>query len=212
MKILKINQQRPDNKMLILVAEALRNEQVIVHPTETVYALAGIFLSEIVISKIISIKQRTPDKPFSIMVNSVEEMLEISGNDHAWLESYLKAIFPDAITVLLPRNRNLENPFWNQFPLLGFRYPRHNLSNLIAARIGQGIITTSANRAQLPPPTRIEELDPTISRQVSLILDGGETQFKIPSTIIEVDIQNQSVKCIREGAVPFKRIQNYFKS
>ena len=210
MKIVKIDQNYPDKQIIQLADDLLINDEIIIHPTETVYGLAGIFSSDKAIQKSINIKGRPHDQPFSIMVKSVDEILETCGACEKWLELFLQKILPGAITVLIPRKKKLQQSFWNQFQLLGFRYPKHYLSNRLLGEVNQPLITTSANFSRKQPPIKIEDISENIISAVSLVLDGGETEKKIPSTIIKIDIDKQKIILVRKGAVPWNRIEKRF--
>lgn len=210
MNIVKIDPHNIKPDLLKPAFDLLRGDEVIIHPTETVYGFACRYSSEKAIRKTLRLKQRSQDQPFSIMVNGLNTILKLSGSWESWLMDFLKKILPDAITVLLPRRRELPVNYWNQFPLLGFRYPRHLLSAMLVEGSGEPLITTSANLSGQTPPTRYEEMSPRLGKEVPLIIDGGQTSHKIPSTIIQVDVTERSLRLVREGAVPWQRIEKCF--
>ncbi len=211
MKWVKINPEHPNKEIVDLVVELLRQNQVIIHPTETVYGITGLISREEVIRKIQNIKGRASQKPFSIMVSSVEDILSISGQHSGNLRRFLEALFPDAITVLLPRARQLEPEYWNRFPLLGFRLPKHRLSNLLVETVGEPLITTSANFSGEPAPYRAEDLAPGLTARVALVLDGGETPQRVASTVVKIDPEKPDLALVREGAVDWETIQEKFR-
>ncbi len=201
MKLVKVDQMNPAAGVLQMASEFLLQEYPILHPTETVYGLAGLYNSIRAIEQINSIKARSIKQPFSVMVNSVKEMLRISGNDNYRLEKILNRIFPGEVTVLLPRNRELKPSFWNQFSHLGFRMPDHPLCNGIVRETGIPVITTSANPTGQKPAGSLADLSADFLAKIPLILDGGSTFSQIPSTIIELDNEDFSFRLIRQGAV-----------
>jgi len=209
-KIIKINVDQPEEELVKRAAGILSSDGVIVHPTETVYGLAALYSSEKALLKTVAIKGRPPAQPFSIMVNNTQQILNISGVLEVWVENFLKKLFPAAVTVLLPRLRDLPTAFWNQFPFLGFRYPRHALSNRLIETVGSPLITTSANLSGEPPVHRFEDLSPVLVEKADLILNGGETAEKIPSTIIKIRVVEKRLELIRKGAFDWKKIQNLF--
>jgi L-threonylcarbamoyladenylate synthase len=210
MKIQKINQKNPEPAVIWTAAHFLKNEKVIIHPTETIYGLAGIYLSKKALHKIIEIKSRDVKLPFSIMVNSIDQIISIIGKLPRWMEEFLQTIYPAAITVLLPRKVNLPVSYWNQFPFLGFRYPKHHLSNLMVEMVSSPIITTSANLSGTLAPARINEIPNQLLEQVSITLDGGETELRIPSTVVKIDEKNRKLRLVRQGAVNWNTIEKCF--
>jgi L-threonylcarbamoyladenylate synthase len=210
MRMIKINPDQPDHKVLHKAADTFKDGKIIIHPTETVYGIAGIYSSEQTQKKISSIKRRPPTQPFSIMVNGLDDVFQISGAFEGWVKSFLALILPDAITVLLPRKKLTGISFWDQFPLLGFRFPRHHLSNLLVAEAGEPIVSTSANLKGDPPPSAVEDIQPEILKQDDLVLDGGYNEAGVPSTIIKIDTERKKLQLVRPGAVAWRRIQNMF--
>ncbi len=210
MRIERINQNNPDQQLLLTTAELLKNGKVIIHPTETVYGLAGDFLSKSALQEIIRLKSRYVTQPFSIMVNCLEQILDLVGKLPEWIEHFLNIIFPNAITILLPRRLDLSLEYWNQFSLIGFRFPKHKISNILVSLTKKPMITTSANLSGEPPPIEISNINKKLISQVSLILDGGITKEKIPSTIIRIDEKKKKVFLVRSGAVDWKIIEKSF--
>ena len=208
MQVLKIDPIEPEIQSLQIAADLLKKNQVIIHPTETVYGLAGNYSSDRVIQKVMEIKGRKTSQSFSILVDNVTTILELSGNDDEWLEGFLTQILPDAVTVLVPRRRKLKFSFWNQFSHLGFRFPQHSISTSLVKLSGTPLITTSANLSGEKSPPSINEISREILDCVSLVLDAGETIYKIPSTIIKISDKEPDIELIREGAVAFEKIKN----
>ncbi len=209
MNVIRIDQNNPDPGIIASAVKYLLDEEVIVHPTETVYGLAGLFCSRKAIEKIIEAKSRSASQPFSIMVNDTREMLSISGQKADWLQRMLERIFPAPVTVLLPRLRKIKPDFWNQFPLLGFRYPNHPLSNRLLDGTGRPIVSTSANLSGQPAVNIPDDLPSSFLSAFPLVLDGGETPEKKPSTIIRIDVKKKTAQLIRSGAVPWALLEKH---
>lgn len=212
MNLIPIDQKKIDEQILLTTAELLQQEQVIIHPTETVYGIAGRFDSEKAIEKVRQIKGRSTDQPLSIMVASVDQMLELSGQESHWLRKILSHLFPNPLTVLLSRKKKLTTDFWNRFPLIGFRYPDHLWCQALLQKSGSPLITTSANFTGEAPAREVKQIPAALLAGVAVVLDGGETYFHIPSTIIKIDDIKKTVDLIRAGAMPWERIQKLIKN
>jgi L-threonylcarbamoyladenylate synthase len=117
---------------------------------------------------------------------------------------------PGPLTVLLPRKKNLEPGFWNQFPDIGFRYPDHPVSLELIKFVGTPLITTSANVSGEPPPCQVKELPDQLLKQIPLILDGGLTEKGQPSSIIRIKTKNKRMELIRAGCIPSSELENAF--
>lgn len=211
MSILKINPSNPEPELIKKAAEILLREKAIIHPTETVYGIAALATSEKAIHQVLEIKGRELKHPFSIMVTDIREMLDWTGLSESWLEKWLQRVFPAPLTVLLPRKKELPNPYWNQFPLLGFRLPDHVLSQRLLQAVGSPIITTSANLTGDPPANSFKELSPELLKKIPLVLDGGETLTQQPSTIIKVELETRKLELVRPGSLDVTSLSNGFE-
>lgn len=212
MNILKINPGRPEIELLQKAAGCLKNGGVIAHATETVYGLAACWDNWPAIQKVSQIKRRSPAQPYSIMVDSTEDIIELAGWDSPQLRRLLESVFPGPLTLLLPRRRRLELDYWNQFEEIGFRLPDHRLSRELVAFSGRPLITTSANLSGEAPPAGAREISREISAKVDFILDSGRCPFQIPSTVIQVNFSQREYKILRPGAFSIDRFQEIFKT
>jgi L-threonylcarbamoyladenylate synthase len=203
MNIVRIDQNKPDENIIASAAAYLNQEKVIVHPTETVYGLAGLYDSQKAIEKIVAAKSRAISQPFSIMVDSVKQMVAISGQKSEWLYRLLDKLFPAPLTVLLPRLLQIKPEFWNHFPLLGFRYPDHPLSIHLLRQTIKPIVSTSANISGKGAVTTLSELSTSFLSRFPLVLDGGKTLLKRPSTVIRIDVNKRTASLVRAGAIPW---------
>lgn len=212
MNLIPIDQKKIDERILLTVVELLQQEEIIVHPTETVYGIAGRFDSDKVIERVRQIKGRSAEQPLSIMVESVDQMLQLSGQESLWLHKLLTRLFPNPVTVLLYRQKKLTIDFWNRYPLIGFRCPAHLWSQALIQKCGCPLITTSANFTGEAAARELKQIPASLLSKVSAVLDGGKTHFRMPSTIIKIDETEKNVDLIRPGALPWERIQKMIKN
>jgi L-threonylcarbamoyladenylate synthase len=209
MNIIKISQDYPEPQILKMTSRVILNEEVIIHPTETVYGFAAQYSSMKAIKKILKIKKRKLSHPMSIMVADINQILELSGQTGSvWLMDILSNLLPSPLTILIPRKRNLNPDYWDQFQKLGFRFPDHILSQKLLDSTGIPIITTSANISGEPAVSTAQDLPNHLKDQVSIVLDGGPTQERIASTILDVDLETKQIKQVREGALSWEEIKN----
>lgn len=196
-----------DQEKFEQAAVVLRNGGVVIHPTETVYGIAAIWNDEKALQKTAKLKQRDLRKPFSILVNRVDQILEIAGGGNSRLKKLLEETFPAPLTILLPRKNELPLPFWNQFPAIGFRMSDFELCNRLVEMAAKPLITTSANLAHQHPPKTASQIDSALIKQADLFLEGGDCPLKIPSTVLRFNPETQEVGVLREGAFPAKTFE-----
>lgn len=192
------------------VFAVLANSGVIAHATDTVYGLAARWDNLQAIRKISSIKKRSLQQPYSIMAGSVEEICRLIGWESSELRTLLRKVFPGAITLLLPVQKQRLPAYWNQFDYLGFRMPDHPLCRDLLHRCGHPLITTSANRSGQSAPRSADEIDPAVLQKVDLILDSGKCPLGQASTVVKLDWEKRRLEVLREGAVSRRKLDSLF--
>ncbi len=141
------------------------------------------------------------------MVATVDDMFALSGWQDGALKNFLEKIFPAPLTVLLSRHKQLDLPFWNQFPDLGFRIPDFPVCQGLLNAARKPLITTSANQSGQPPPARPEEIDSRISSRVDCFIDSGPCPLRVPSTVVKIDWEQKVYWVIRDGAYPVEEFR-----
>jgi len=212
MNYLEINANNPEPEKLQEAVRYLKNSGVVAHGTETVYGLTAQWNDWEAIQNLSQIKHRSLKQPYSIMVDAINDIIELSGWDSPPLQRLLKLIFPGPVTLLLPRNRHFKLEYWNQFQDIGFRLPDHRLSRELVKETGIPLLTTSANLSGEPSPASAQEISEEITDSVDLVIDSGVCPFKVPSTIIRVDISKRDFEVIRSGAFSIDQFNQIFKT
>lgn len=212
MNYLKINAKNPEPQKLQEAVRYLKSSGVVAHGTETVYGLAVQWSDWEAIQILSHIKRRSLKQPYSIMVDAADDIIDLSGWDSPPLRRLLERIFPGPITLLLPRKRHFELEYWNQFQDIGFRLPDHRLSRELVREAGVPLITTSANISGEPSPASAQEISEKISNNVDLVIDSGVCPFKVPSTIISIEVSRRDFKVIRSGAFSIEQFNQIFKT
>ncbi len=165
-----------------------------VYPTETVYGLGANALDEQAIMRVFRIKKRPLSMPIFLAVSSLEMLESVAkvGRDDLEL---LELIFPGPVSVLLPRKTIVPDILTAGSPLVGIRFPDHEIALRIIEQTGP-ITSTSANRTGYPPPTSDAAVSREISETVDMVVDGGKCKYAKPSTLLDLTKR----KIIRRGA------------
>ncbi len=186
-----------ENEKICMIREAAKtiiSGGVIVYPTETVYGIGANALDEQAILRVFQIKKRPMHMPIFLAVSSLEmldRVAEISTDDR----EILKLLMPGPVSVLVRRKSVVPNVLTAGSPLVGIRFPDHEVALRIIDAAGP-ITSTSANRTGLQSPASADDISPEIADGVEMVLDGGKCKFGQPSTLL--DLTNR--KIIRPGA------------
>ena len=117
---------------------------VIVYPTETVYGIGASALDEQAILRVFQIKKRPMSMPIFLAVSSLEmldRVAELNEGDREILER----LMPGPVSVLVRRKSVVPDVLTAGSPLVGIRFPDHEVALRIIDAAGP-ITSTSANR------------------------------------------------------------------
>lgn len=185
--------------------EILKNDGVIVLPTDTLYGIIGRALSKKAVEKIYKIKGRIENKPFIVLVNSYDD-LKIFGikidKDQA---TFLEKIWPGKVSIIFPCILDKWFYLHRSTHSIAFRMisqKNKNLFNLIK-NVGP-LVAPSANPEGKKPAENINEAkkyfkkEEINSHQINVYINGGERKVKA-STLIK--FKNKNWVVLRQGEV-----------
>ena len=193
----------PTHENLRQAAEFIKRGEIVAFPTETVYGLGADGLNVAACQKIFAAKGRPSDKPLSLHVASLE-MVERVAKISARAEKLFKAFCPGALTIILPKNKIVPDFVTGGRQSVGIRFPANDTALALIKLSGCPIAAPSANISGSPPPKTAQEVFDNLRGRVEVILDGGQCQFGVSSTII--DLTTAEPKILRNGAIPAENL------
>ena len=162
----------------------LENNGVIGLPTETVYGLAGNIYSEEAISEIYRIKNRPTNNPLIVHIGDFEMLNEIAEEIPEYALYLAKKYWPGPLTLLLKKNKNVADFVTAGSDLVAIRMPDHPIALELLKSLDFPLAAPSANPSGQISPTCAEHVRNYFPTQIPLILDGGECEKGIESTIV----------------------------
>lgn len=179
--------------------------KVIAFPTNSVYGIGGDPFNLSVINRIYDIKFRDHTKGFLLLISDYEEASKIAEfSDVA--KKLANKYWPGQLTLILKRKvPNIIPPEVTAFQdTIGLRVPENEIILMILKLLKErgyfgGIIGTSANYTGEPPSISGEEVTKKILSPIDLIIDGGKSKSKLPTTI--VDCTSNVVSFLRIGQI-----------
>lgn len=193
---------QPTAENLSRAAELIRCGEIVAFPTETVYGLGADGLNVAACKKIFSAKGRPIDKPLSLHVDGIEMVKRVAKISSA-AEKLFAAFCPGALTIILPKNKIVPDFVTGGRASVGIRFPDNEIAIALIKLAGCPIAAPSANLSGSPPPKSAAEVFDNLSGRVEVILDGGQCQFGISSTIVDL---TSTPKILRHGAIPAEKI------
>ena len=197
-KLLKIYEENPSEHLIKEVVKVLKNDGLIIYPTDTVYGLGCDINSKKGLEKIARIKQIKLEKAkLSFICDSLSNLSDYVSQLNQSTFKLLKRNLPGPYTFILPGNNNLPKVFKKK-KTVGIRVPDHNICTSIIKELGSPIVSTS-----IKDEDEIVEYttDPSLifekwNKLVDIVIDGGYGS-NIPSTV--VDLTTLEPTLIREG-------------
>ncbi len=160
---------------------------LVVHPTDTLYALAARALDARAVARLSEAKGRGPNRPYSVAVSSVEE-LERWGDFSASARRFVRDALPGPYTVLVhptPAARRSLAPEVGRSPRIGLRVPAHPLALELARRAGP-LVATSANLSGRPPVASLAAARRAFGRRVRAYVSAPPAPTGVPSTLVDL--------------------------
>lgn len=199
--IIKLYEENPNPKDLKKVVEILKNDGVIIYPTDSVYAFGCNIFSSKALERIAKIKNLDPQKAhFSLIFYDLSQISNYTNPLNNEVFKLLKRNLPGPFTFILEANNNVPKMLkLNKKKTIGIRIPNNNIARQIVYELGNPIFTTSVieNDDIIEYMTDPELINEKYNEQVDLVIDGGYGTLT-PSTI--VDCTHEKVEVIREGA------------
>jgi len=169
-------------------AQALRDGQLVGMPTETVYGLAANANDAAAVAQIFVAKGRPADHPLIVHVAGVQQVPLFAAQVPDFAHRLMAAFWPGPITLILPRRPGVATASAGGQDSVGLRCPSHPVAQaLLKACLAlgvQGVSAPSANRFGRVSPTTAAHVQSELGPDL-LILDGGECDVGIESTIID---------------------------
>ena len=180
------------------IADVLRRGQVIIYPTDTLYAIGCDALNNRAVERVCQIKGINPAKQrLSMVCADISQASEFARIDN---EAYriLRSNLPGPFTFILPASTRLSKAFKGRHEA-GVRVPDNAIARAIAAALGNPVMSTSVgwNAADPEDLCQPEALGLHYEGSVDIMVDGGEGSA-IPSAMINIT-DPTSPELLREG-------------
>lgn len=202
-KLIRIDSQRPDERGLNQINDVLKNDGVIIYPTDSVYTLGSSIYSEKAFKRLCQLKGVREDKAqFSIVCSDYSHLSEFSAQVTNAEFRILKNHLPGPFTFILEANKMASKLFKHNKKTIGFRIPDFPLVTKIVKQLDQPIFSASIQiEHDSPYSTSADEILDFYDGKVDLIIDGGLCG-EFPTTI--VDLTKSPYEILRQGAGEFE--------
>jgi peptide chain release factor 2/tRNA threonylcarbamoyl adenosine modification protein (Sua5/YciO/YrdC/YwlC family) len=184
---------------IALAGKILANGGLVAFPTETVYGLGANALNEDAVKNIYKAKGRPSDNPLIVHIANKEDIIPLVKEVTPKAQALIDAFFPGPLTIILPKSDLIGKVVSGGLDTVAVRMPINEVANKVIKAAGCPIAAPSANTSGLPSPTRAKYVIDDMSGKIEAIIDGGDCEFGVESTVITLATDIPTV--LRPGAV-----------
>lgn len=188
------------------VSECLESGGLVIFPTETVYGLGAIATNKKSVDRIFIAKGRANDNPLIVHLDSKEEIEKYAIIENDIERKLISAFMPGPFTIILKKKYIIPMNVSANLDTVGIRIPANNIANKILSYHHIPVAAPSANISGKPSGTTVEDIIDEFNNKVDYIIDGGNTDIGIESTVVKV-IDNIPV-ILRPGFITKEDILN----
>ena len=222
-----MNTQLLEPRDLDRAAEIIRSGGLVGIPTETVYGLGADGLNPVAVRSIFQAKGRPQDNPLILHIADATWLERYCEDipETAW--RLAKRFWPGPLTMILKCKRRTPEDLeeLKRGPVcsathfgprvvpdvvtagldtVGMRCPAHSICRAVIKAAGRPIAAPSGNLSGRPSPTTARHMLDDMDGRVDAILDGGDCQVGVESTI--VDLTCTPPRLLRPGGVPLEEL------
>jgi L-threonylcarbamoyladenylate synthase len=203
-EVLKISRDEPEAHLLEYAARLIRRGEVVAIPTDTLYGLAADPFNLAAVERVFQVKGRTESKALPILIDSMDRASVLARELPDVFFRLAKAFWPGALTMVVAASDRLPLKVTGNSGRIALRWPKQPVACKLIEVAGIPLTGTSANLSGHAPCTSADQVARQLGDRLPLILDGGETERSIASTII--DVRGDDYRIVREGAVAEEEI------
>ena len=209
MKNIYLNIYKPNLANLIKAKKNIENNNVIGIPTETVYGLAGNAYSNKSIAKIFRLKKRPSINPLIIHFKNLRDLRNEVILNSDFISLY-RAFCPGPITFILKKRlkSKISKIATAKKKTVAVRIPKHKVVRKLLNILNVPLAAPSANISSKLSPTCANDVAEEFDNQIKLILDGGQCQNGLESTIIDL---TGKPTILRPGSITTEQIKKILK-
>ena len=184
---------------VLRAAELLRAGEVVALPTETVYGLAANALDPAAVARIYEIKGRPAHNPIIVHVSDLLMARQCVNEWPEIADRFAAAFWPGPLTMVLCRSPRIPEIVAGGGPTVGVRWPSHPFIQAVIRECQFPIAAPSANPSNQLSPTNADHVRQALGTEIALIVDGGQSQVGIESTVLDVSVAPPRV--LRPGMI-----------
>jgi L-threonylcarbamoyladenylate synthase len=204
-KVLSVDQEEPGGNVTGEAAKVIKSGGIVSFPTETVYALGANAYDEEMVAKIYRIKRRERSKSLSVFLKCAEDARKVVDCISPNAQKLMERFWPGPLTLVFACTNSKLSMVLAKGDKLGVRVSPSKLVTRLLEEAGVPITATSANISGKKSCVAANRVFYFFNGRVDMILDGGKSKVFLPSTVLDVSMDEVSL--IRLGHIPLDEIR-----
>ena len=177
---------RTDTEELKVICNLIRNGEIVIFPTETVYGIGANAYDTNAVGKVFLAKGRPSDNPLIVHLANKNKISEIAEDLNEVEQKLVDNFMPGPFTLILKRKPVVPDIVTGGLDTVAVRIPDNIIAKAIIQFSGVPIAAPSANVSGRPSGTNIQDIRRELEGKVSAIVDGGDTAIGLESTVVKV--------------------------
>jgi L-threonylcarbamoyladenylate synthase len=192
-----------DSETARYIGTALRAGEIIIYPTDTLYAVGCCALDRAAVTRLRRAKGREADKPLPLIVSDRIQARDLVSKWNETADRLADAFWPGPLTMVIPAIDTLPRELLSGGSTVAIRVPDSEVARALAGSAGP-LVSTSANFAGEPPCVTIDQAL-TAFPLAGIAIDVGRLDG-LPSTIVDFTGTGGSIRVLREGRISSAQI------
>ncbi|MCL2592295.1 MAG: L-threonylcarbamoyladenylate synthase [Defluviitaleaceae bacterium] len=195
------------NEIFKEAGEIIRNGGLVAFNTETVYGLGANALSGEATNSIFLAKGRPSDNPLIVHIADKSYLENIAKEIPNYAKILIEKYWPGPLTLIFKKTENaVPDSVTAGLDTVAVRIPKSPIALDLIRFAGVPIAAPSANTSTKPSPTTANHVFEDLSGKIDMIIDGGQAEFGLESTII--DVSDEEPVLLRPGSITLEMLES----
>jgi L-threonylcarbamoyladenylate synthase len=205
-EIIVVDAVHPAPAVIERAANLLREGEIVVFPTETVYGLGAGAFQPAALERIFAAKGRPFSDPLIVHIADRHDLVQLTTSIPEQANRLAQAFWPGPLTLILPKGPRVPHLVTAGLETVAIRMPRHHVALALIRALGSPIAAPSANRFMHVSPTTAQHAYTDLAGRVPLVLDAGPCDIGVESTVL--DLCSETPRILRPGGVSLEALRS----
>lgn len=204
-EVFKIDQFNIDPDQIKKASDMIKSGGLVAFPTETVYGLGADALNPVACAKIFQAKNRPLEDPLIVHIADKQDLFKVAQEVYKITLRLVDEFWPGPLTLVLKKQGAIPDIVTAGLDTVAVRMPNHKIALNLIKEAKTPVAAPSANLFGRPSPTTAQHVLDDLDGKVDLIIDSGNTNIGVESTIVDL---TQAPFCVlRPGGIGIEELK-----